>query len=124
MTDQTVTLRLWRGKQNRYESPDETHELPVQAADIHRYEAETLTLEEYISARGWMGFDLTDLPESCDLVTLYVHADDSYHEPEPLDQRAVERGLVFDHSEPGPGVDPFVCRLDGIVEVYATEGGR
>jgi hypothetical protein len=123
-TDRTAELRVWRGHRERYDSPDETHDVPVHERGTYQSELETLTLCDDISVVGWLGFEVGDLPDGVDEVTLYVHADDSFNHPRPLDSRAVERGLVFDGDPYTPGVDPFVCRLAGIVECYVREGSR
>ncbi len=124
--ERTVTLKLWRGRRERYGSPDETIDLPLNADGTHRQAADRVSLCDDISTRGWLGFDVDDLPEGVDEVTLYVHSSDAYHDAESkaLDSRAVERGLVYDDSDPKPGVDPFVCRLEGVVVAYAEVGSR
>lgn len=124
--DRTVTLRLWRGRRDRYNDPDEEIDLPLNDDGTHRHAAERETICDDASIRGWLGFDVGDLPDVVDEVTLYVHSSDAHHAPEDkaLDSRAVERGLVFDDSDPKPGVDPFVCRLDGVVVAYAEVGSR
>ena len=119
----SVTVRVWRGRHNDQEGdPDETHELELHDGD--RWNADTVQLNESIRDAGWLAFDTVDLPDDVEKVTVFVHATDSFHDPEPLSTRAVDRGLVFDGRPYKPGVDAPCFHLEGIVEVHVAKGGR
>lgn len=120
-SENTVTLRVWYGRKRLGDSPDETYTLELH--DGRKFDAPTVTLSDSIRNRGWMAFDLTDLPDRLDVATIHVHADDSYHEPEPLAEPAVERGLAFD-GDYLPGEEPPCYLLNGRVEVWAEPGVR
>ena len=119
---ETATVRVWRGRRNLDRDPDETHELDIHNG--HRYVADTVTISESIEDTGWLAFDVVDLPRDVERVTLNVHADDSFHDPEPLDETPAERGLVFDGGPVKPSVDPPCFKLRGIVKCWVKEGGR
>lgn len=124
MTDETVTLRVWRGRNRGPQprgDPDETHELELH--DGRWREAPYVELSESIRESGWMAFDLTDLPEDLEVATLHVHATDSYHDPDPFNEDPVEGGLVFD-GDYNPGEEPPCFRLDGMVYAWAMPGAR
>lgn len=121
---ETVTLRVWKGRRREYESygdPDETHDLTLHTG--RKFEAPTVTLSDSIRELGWMAFDLVALPDGLEVATLHVHADDSFHTPEPLDERSVERGLAFD-GDYNPSEDPPCFRLAGRVKAWAEPGVR
>ena len=119
---ETATVRVWRGRLNLDGDPDETHELEIHNG--HRYEADTATISDSIEDSGWLAFDVVDLPEHVSTVTLNVHADDSYHDPEPLDETPAERGLVFTGGPYKATVEPPCFGLDGIVKCWVEEGER
>lgn len=117
----TATVRVWRGRHNdQTGDPDEKHEVELHDGD--RWSADTVELNDSIYDAGWLAFDVVDLPDNVDAVTLFVHASDSVHDPEPLNARAVERGLVFDGRPYKPGVDAPCYQLDGVVKLHLQEG--
>lgn len=120
----SVTLRVWKDRREAYQSwgdPDETHDLELHAGRWR--EAPYAVLSDSIRERGWMAFDLVDLPDGLEMATLMVHATDSFHDPDPFDEDPVERGLVFD-GDYLPGEDPPCYGLDGMVYAWAFPGAR
>lgn len=120
---ESVTVRIWRGRHNDQDGdPDETHEVELHDGD--RWNADAVELNDSIRDVGWLAFDVVDLPNEVDEVTLFIHATDSFHDSEPLNSRAVERGLVFDGRPYKPGVNAPCFRLEGIVKFHVAEGAR
>jgi hypothetical protein len=119
----TVTVRIWRGRHNDQDGdPDEAHE--VELHNGNRREADTVRVNDDVRDVGWLAFDVVDLPDGVDEVTLFVHATNSFHNPDPLNSRAVERGLVFDGRPYKPGIDAPCYRLEGVVEFHVANGAR
>lgn len=121
---ETVTLRVWRGRggaTGHSGDPDETHSLELH--DGRWREAPHVELSDSIRDSGWLAFDLVDLPDDLEVATLYVHATDRFHNPDPFDEDPVERGLVFD-GDYKPGVPAPCFRLDGLVYAWAMPGAR
>lgn len=120
----TVTCRVWNGRRrgaSPYGDPDETHELELHEGKWR--DAPYVELSDSIRERGWMAFDLVGLPDDLEMATLMVHATDSFHAPDPFDEKPVERGLVFD-GDYLPGEDPPCFMLEGLVYAWAYPGAR
>lgn len=125
--DETVTVEVYDGYHDAVPETD-----PDWSADVGIYrggyydgyprspphEADTARLADDIAWYSgaialWVGAD--------DPVALFVHTNDSYHDPDDWDP-PVERGLAF-----GPDVDttkPFGCELWGRVVLWVAERER
>lgn len=120
---ESVTVRIWRGRHNSQDGdPDEKHEIKLHDGD--RRNADTIQLSDSIRDSGWLAFDVVGLPDDIDAVTLFVHATDSFHDRDPLNARAVERGLIFDGRPYKPGIDAPCFQLNGIVEFHVEKGAN
>lgn len=118
--EQSVTIRVWRGRHSGFSrDPDETHEIACHDGD--RWNADTVQLDSDTDSRGWLAFDLVDLPEDLETATLFVHQTTSHHE-DPLNTRAVERGLIFDGRPYKAGIDPPCFLLEGEVIAHVASG--
>ena len=118
--EQSVTIRVWKGRHSGFNrDPDETHEIACHDGD--RWSADTVQLDDGTDSRGWLAFDLVDLPEGLETATLFVHQTTSRHE-DPLNTRAVERGLVFDGRPYKPGIDPPCFLLEGKIIAHVASG--
>lgn len=120
--EDTVTIRVWRGRHSGFSrDPDGTHEITCHDGD--RWNAETVQIDSDIDSRGWLAFDLVDLPDSLETATLFVHQNNSHYE-KPLNTRAVDRGLIFDGRPYKPGIDPPCFLLEGEVIAHVARGSQ
>lgn len=118
--DESVTIRVWRGRHQGFNrDPDDTYEVACHDGD--RWNADTVEIDADTDSRGWLAFDLVDLPDDLETATLFVHQTTSQYE-DPLNTRAVERGLVFDGKPYKPGIDPPCFLMEGKIKAHVACG--
>jgi len=122
----TVTVQVWQGRRTQkyetlLEQEPEEYELSVAATEFGRVfeldDAEMDVLSEDIEHHGTYAFNV---PNSERPITLNIHTNDSYHNPEDWSE-PIEQGLTFHDPDKR---EPFKTELWGRLVIWVERPGQ
>lgn len=117
---ETVEVYIWKG--NQFDSYDtilsydpDIYEIPVAKLEYGKHwelsESEKVTLAEDIDHHGTYAIDV---PNKSRPVTVNIHTNDSYHDPEDWD-KPIERGLYYHKKD---DAKPFQIEMWGRIMMW------